>query len=227
MDKGFFDYLKELLQAINWPVAVLLIGLLLRRQLAALFAAMARKVDRPGEVAVTKDGISIKEYVDKKVEEKQNETLSMLEAGVGKKQPEARKIATIQAAREMTTAKGTDVPDNDPLKRTWENIPAKENKNRRIRAAVTPISNTKLYKIKLYVESTSKADPLKGKVWFHLHPSFAEPNPVVDVVDGKAELNLVAYGSFTVGVETDDRQRKIKLDLAEDVPGVSEEFKNT
>jgi hypothetical protein len=75
------------------------------------------------------------------------------------------------------------------------------------------------------VESTSKNDPLKGKVWFHLHPSFADPDPVVDVVKGKAELNIVSYGSFTLGAETDDKTRKLKLDLGKDVPGVSEEFK--
>ena len=60
---------------------------------------------------------------------------------------------------------------------------------------------------------------------FHLHPTFADPNPVVDVINGKAELNLVSYGSFTVGAETDDKTRKFKLDLAKDVPGMSEEFK--
>lgn len=241
MEKGFFDYLKELLQVINWPVALLIISFLLRKQFALLFAAMTRKVDRPGEVTLSKDGISIKEYVDKKVEETQNETLSILETGVGKKQsgdkgePEALADGNVNAEDRNGVTRETHSPlenlvtneGDDPLKISWADVPSKENKNRKISATVALVPNTKLYKIKLVVESTSKSDPLKGDVWFHLHPSFAEPNPVIETVNGKAELNLVTYGSFTVGAETDKRQRKVKLDLAKDVPGVSEEFKNT
>ena len=230
-----FNYLKEFMEAISWPVAVLLIILLLRNKLLLFIMALTKKVDRPGEISITKDGLTIKEYVDKKVEEKQNETISMIaETGIGKtvvkpglEDDERFKELkdNVSSQHEKTRFHNEEPEDDDPLQKTWEGKP--DDKNRRIRAIVKPIPNTKLYKIKLVVESTSKNDPLKGKVWFHLHPTFADPNPVADVVDGKAELNLISYGSFTLGAETDDKTRKLKLNLATDVPGVSEEFKKS
>ena len=217
-----FNYLREFMAAITWPVAVLLIVLLLRKKLLLFIMAITRKVDKPGEISIGRDGISIKEYVDKKVDEKQNETIGMIERGVGKTQakPGTGMNKNLEIIKKTESFKEED---DDPLQRTWEGKP--EDKNRRLTATVVSIPNSKLYKIKLVVESTSKNDPLKGKVWFHLHPSFADPDPVVDVVKGKAELNIVSYGSFTLGAETDDKTRKLKLDLGKDVPGVSEEFK--
>src|SRR5258705_681718 len=79
-----FNYLREFMAAITWPVAVLLIVLLLRKKLLLFIMAITRKVDKPGEISIGRDGISIKEYVDKKVDEKQNETIGMIERCVGK-----------------------------------------------------------------------------------------------------------------------------------------------
>ena len=79
--------------------------------------------------------------------------------------------------------------------------------------------------MQIRVFSTQENEPLKGKVRFHLHPSYSNPNPAINAENGVALLKLVSYGSFTLGAETEDGA-KLKLDLAEDVPGVSEHFKN-
>ena len=51
---------------------------------------------------------------------------------------------------------------------------------------------------------------------FHLHPSLAPPVVAVKVQDGRAVLNLAAWGAFTVGALADGGQTTLELDLAED-----------
>ena len=60
------------------------------------------------------------------------------------------------------------------------------------------------------------SNPIKGLVKFHLHDSFKNANPIIAAKNNMAELNLNwVYGAFTVGVETDNGQTKLELDLAE------------
>lgn len=242
--KEIMDYLEKLFSSINTPVAILIIFILFRKSLGLFLAALTKKVERPGEVSIGKDGVSIKEYIKDELSKKQDETLGMIEKGVGKTTPVAQMENTDLHLRTIASLipenlgefkenvfkkigeKKQQPADDDPLKSEWADF-SNESKNRKVSAVVEPIPNTKLYKIKILVESTSPvSDPLRGKVKFFLHPSFIQNKPVIDVKDGKAELRLVSYGSFTLGAETDDG-RKLKLDLARDVPGVSEEFKNT
>ena len=75
----------------------------------------------------------------------------------------------------------------------------------------------------LSLSSKFNENPIIGKVIFHLHPTFHLPVREVDIIDGKAKLTLISYGSFTVGAECEGS--KMELDLAE-LEGVSEEFRN-
>ena len=79
------------------------------------------------------------------------------------------------------------------------------------------------FNIHLTVCSVDKNKPLDGEVIFHLHPTFHNPVRKVKVKEGKAQLDLLAYGAFTVGVSCDNGNTKLELDLAElpKVPKVS------
>lgn len=62
--------------------------------------------------------------------------------------------------------------------------------------------------------------PLKGSVWFNLHPTFkpdrvrVEAEATSDAPWGVARLKIGAWGAFTVGVECDDGATRLELDLA-------------
>jgi hypothetical protein len=65
---------------------------------------------------------------------------------------------------------------------------------------------------------------LAGEAIFHLHPTFHNHVRKVKVKDGKAQLDLLAYGSFTVGVSCDNGNTQLELDLAE-LPQVPKVFR--
>lgn len=73
--------------------------------------------------------------------------------------------------------------------------------------------------VTLRVRSLDPARPLTGTVRIHLHPTFQPDLREVAVVDGVAELRIVAGGAFTVGAEADDGATRLELNLAE-LPGV-------
>lgn len=91
-----------------------------------------------------------------------------------------------------------------------------DQRKRRLRATVTEIPQRGgWYSVELVVESTApRSDPLHGQVRFLLHPTFANDRPVVPVApDGRATLNIVAWGAFTAGAITQDGAT-LELDLA-------------
>lgn len=49
---------------------------------------------------------------------------------------------------------------------------------------------------------------------FYLHPTFTNNKPIVPVVNGIAELNLRAWGAFTIGAITSNNTL-LEIDLAE------------
>ncbi len=103
---------------------------------------------------------------------------------------------------------------DDPQKGKWKGEP--ERNDRRLSATATPMpGNNELFKVVLKVISTNPSMPLRNFVVFHLHPSFLNPNPKIYVIDGIATLELVAWGAFTVGAETDSGSTQLELDLAE------------
>jgi hypothetical protein len=59
---------------------------------------------------------------------------------------------------------------------------------------------------------------------FYLHPIFAKHRETVLPKNGMARLELIVWGSFTVGAVTDDGTTNLELDLAE-LPGVPEAFR--
>ncbi|GHM98970.1 hypothetical protein WSM22_04600 [Cytophagales bacterium WSM2-2] len=105
-------------------------------------------------------------------------------------------------------------PPDDPQKYQWGG--KSENNGRKLSAIVTPVNWSKEYfNIELKVVSTDSQKPLNKKVTFHLHPSFRNADPVVEIANGQAVLNALAYGAFTVGAETDDGDTVLELDLSE------------
>lgn len=113
--------------------------------------------------------------------------------------------------------------EDDPQKGKWGGGSIKN--NRELKAEVSESSLLpEFYNIHLEVVSTNPQEPLKGQVIFHLHPTFVDPVRIVPVENGKAELDLLAYGSFTVGVECDNKNTQLELDLSE-LEGVSQTFR--
>jgi hypothetical protein len=102
---------------------------------------------------------------------------------------------------------------DDPWKGQFDG--KSSNNNRELIANITPVSNSlEYFYIKLRVESTNADDQLKGVVKFYIHPTFAKEKVIVPVVNGIAEINLQAWGAFTVGAITEDGT-KLELDLSE------------
>jgi len=105
-------------------------------------------------------------------------------------------------------------PDDDPQKYLWGEKP--ENNGRKLKATVTPSTVSKDYfNVEIAVTSTDLSKPLKGDVVFHLHPSFRNPDPTIEAVNGEAKLNILAWNAFTVGAEADEGETILELDLAE------------
>lgn len=69
------------------------------------------------------------------------------------------------------------------------------------------------FQVQLQVVSTDPTKPLQGDVHFHLHETFVPPDRVVKARRGVATLELLAWGAFTVGVEADNKQTRLELDL--------------
>lgn len=90
--------------------------------------------------------------------------------------------------------------------------------NRQLSAKVSRVpGSSDLFSIQLTVSSTDQQQyPLKGAVQFFLHPTFHNDRPVVSVdSNGNAELNLTAWGAFTVGAIADNGATRLELDLSE------------
>jgi len=100
------------------------------------------------------------------------------------------------------------------------------NNNRRLSATVTPLAGESgLYSIHLTVTTTSTSKPLTGVVQFFLHPTFNDQKPVIRVgPNSVAELDIVAWGAFTVGALADDGQTRLELDLS-GLPDAPPEFR--
>lgn len=68
--------------------------------------------------------------------------------------------------------------------------------------------------VTIRVRSLDPARPLTGTVTIHLHPTFYSTVREVPVVDGEAELRIVAAGVFTIGAEADGGETRLELNLA-------------
>lgn len=128
--------------------------------------------------------------------------------------PVTRKTASGQREPKEKQAAAPPPPEDDPQKGQWG---GKSIANKRsISATVSPLPlGNEYFLVRITVQSVDANDPLEGKVRFHLHPTFADSTPLVPVRDGKAELELVAWGAFTVGAEADGGATALELDLAD------------
>ncbi|MEQ1762148.1 MAG: pYEATS domain-containing protein [Pyrinomonadaceae bacterium] len=113
---------------------------------------------------------------------------------------------------------------DDPQKGRWGG----KSESNGLKVVVGEISQLKsdpaYYNVPVKVVSTDpKAHPLKGKVRFHLHDTFSPEVDEVIATNNSAKLNLVAYGAFTVGVETEDGTQ-LEVDLANE-PGAPRKFR--
>ena len=213
-------YLKYISSLNSWPIAIIILTLLLRMKVLLLITAITDKISKPGKFSLTKDGLSIEEYI----ETKQKETLEIIS-----NLPKQDKLSNRNKGIEEVHGNQKDIikEDNDPLKKSWAGVQGPVSNKRQLSAEVKEIPGSIFYKLKLTVQSTDPTDPLTGYVKFYLHPTFVNSEPIVPVVNGMATLHLISYGSFTFGVETDNGQRKVKMDLATDVVGVSQKFKES
>lgn len=151
----------------------------------------------------------------KQLEEKQTELVEK-EEELLKTENEVKALAT-SFSKPIIDLKSkiiTDLSKEDPNKNRFGG--KAESNERMLNAIVTPTSyDDELFTVILEVNSINNKNPLTGEVTFHLHPTFNNPTEVLNVKDGIAKLNLIAYGAFTVGVECDEGKTKLELDLAE------------
>lgn len=136
-------------------------------------------------------------------------------ASVRRPAPESPRAASPASAKRP-------VPDpDDPQKGNWG---GQSNANGRVLSAtVTPTGTKDLFRVGLRVSRAGASTPaLRGDVRFHLHPSFNQQVVNVTANGDFADLVLIAWGAFTVGVEADNGMTKLELDLADltDAPAV-------
>ena len=188
--------------------------------LAGLLLVIAFLLPRIKSINIGGNSIEVKEEALRELNAQQNASVGVGGKGetlLGDSRPKNQARETIE------TNKG--YYNNDPQKDKWGGKPIA--KGRELYAEVKKLGDSGYYSIDLIVQSLNpKGNPLTGFVAFHLHPSFANPNPVINVVKGKATLNLTAYGSFTVGAVCDNGQTKLEIDL-EKISGVDDNFKNS
>jgi hypothetical protein len=131
--------------------------------------------------------------------------------GIGKGPSEEVQKVMLEVSNQIQP--GT-VP-NDPWKGQFGGSSAAN--GRQLSATVTPVpGQSGLYTIHLSVSTTNTSKPLTGAVQFFLHPTFNQPKPMIKVgPNGLAELEIVAWGAFTVGALADDGQTRLELDLSQ------------
>lgn len=102
-----------------------------------------------------------------------------------------------------------------------------ERNGRRLSAKVQALNEgvSEFFRVTLEVRATDPSRPLQKPVSFFLHPTFARPRETVTPCSGVATLELIVWGSFTVGAVTDDEATRLELDLAE-LPGVPDYFRD-
>jgi len=113
---------------------------------------------------------------------------------------------------ETQQALGEDVAD--PQKGSWGGKAAAG--GRVLRAQVKELPGTLYCEVKLSVAANARGEPLSGNVVFHLHPTFQPSVLQVPVAEGIAELQIMAWGAFTVGAEADGGDTRLELDLSQD-----------
>jgi hypothetical protein len=118
---------------------------------------------------------------------------------------------------------GMPVELSDPNKNYFGG--QQEREGRRLTANVTEIGDNGLYRVNLSVVGTTEEARMKDgeAVVFALHPTFRRPVRVVHASNGRASLELIAYGAFTVGVVCSTGDVLLEYDLST-LPGAPKGF---
>jgi MinD-like ATPase involved in chromosome partitioning or flagellar assembly len=124
-----------------------------------------------------------------------------------------RLVSGVQRLLENTKLALAPLDPDDPQKGQFGGKSALN--GRRLSASVSTISDD-WFAIHFEVDSPGTATPLAGEVVFHLHPTFSPDVVRVEAQDGRAMLDLQAWGAFTVGVIADEGATRLELDLAKD-----------
>ena len=119
------------------------------------------------------------------------------------------------AAKDLAKESATPRTDpDDPQKGRWGG--QRSANGRVLSATVVPTGTKDLYRVTLRVSRAGASTPaLRGDVRFHLHPTFNQQVVNVPGNGETADLVLIAFGAFTVGVEADNGATRLELDLAE------------
>ncbi len=89
------------------------------------------------------------------------------------------------------------------------------NNGRKLRANVQQSPDDEdWFVLSLTVQAESGAPPLNGYVDFYLHNTFQRERERVPAKEGKAVLELLSYGAFTVGALADNGMTPLELDLS-------------
>ncbi|NBB15755.1 hypothetical protein GVN21_10350 [Caulobacter sp. SLTY] len=132
--------------------------------------------------------------------------LMLLLDALAEKDRPVRKLATVEPP---ASAPGP-VDPNDPNKRQFGE--QAERNGRRLTAR--PLKQAGDWvRFELVVKATDER-PIRGRVEFHLHPTFDEPVVRVTADNGSASFVGMSYGAFTVGVALDGGETRLELDLA-------------
>jgi len=113
----------------------------------------------------------------------------------------------------LAPVKAAPLDPEDPQKGRWGG--QSERAGCKLNATVRDLDD-QWFEVKLDCYRTSKGEPLRGNVQFHLHPTFAKPVQMVEVHDGHATLTVDCWGAFTVGAVADNGRTMLELDLAAD-----------
>jgi hypothetical protein len=190
-------------------------------------------------IKVTKEGVTLEQF--EQVREVAKEALAKSNAAQAKAQFTRRVVTerlagptlvsrTSRRTRSLSNQgqemSGTEAASPDPadLQRGKWGGQSVSN-GRQLSARVTPTpDDSDWFEVRLQVSALPNAAPLRGDVQFHLHDTFADPDPIVPAVNGVAELIRLAWGAFTVGAETEGGATRLELNLAE-LPDAPETFK--
>ena len=115
----------------------------------------------------------------------------------------------IELALRTPTKRSSSVDPDDPQKGCWGGSPSRNGKV--LSAQVSGVSDD-WFKVVLRVSGQN----LEGDVIFYLHPTFQPNILTVTAKDGAAEVEMQAFGAFTVGAVADRGATFLELDLAQD-----------
>jgi hypothetical protein len=234
--REILDILKELTQLLNWQVTTLIILIMVRKHLGLVFSGLQGLLNRTSKVVVDGKTVTVeaaatiiqeqKEEIEQKNKEIKDTSKELDDYAQGAVQALPIRVVSENLERLEPIIKTMGMEDmlskkvkngnqnlNDPQKGKWGGHSIAEDK--KLSATVIPVENSPhLFKVTLTVVSSDKSKFL-GKVTFHLHPTFINAVRTVESENGVAQLHLIAYGAFTVGVVTEDGTQ-LELDLSED-----------